>query len=109
VRTKGYADSVEEMLAYADDIVDACKREQCRRVLLDERELRLQIGTFYDYLFAEGLSSRQVNRHLSWIACVPNERDKVQASFFEILSLNRGLNYRVFSSIEDAEKWLGDD
>ena len=37
------------------------------------------------------------------MACVPNKKDIKQAGDFELFAQNRGLNYKWFESIEEAE------
>ena len=49
VRARGAQTSVDQCIGYANDIPNICKREECRRVLLDERHLTVQIGVLGDY------------------------------------------------------------
>jgi hypothetical protein len=57
VRARGAQISVDQCIEYANSIMEICTGEKCRLVLLDERELRNQMGIFDDFDLSNRLFS----------------------------------------------------
>ncbi|MBI1806506.1 MAG: STAS/SEC14 domain-containing protein [Ignavibacteria bacterium] len=99
------------------ETLESCKREalatktlvdryKCKKVLADNREKPSFIGTFEEYELAEFYAKHKLQMHISHAAIVFDPKVVAQMKFWEDASFNRGINVRVFSSLEEAERWL---
>ena len=92
---------------FAAELAEACDNANLHRVLLDERNLTYTVGNIFDLM---GMGDKLVEELLVFrfhrIACVTTAEQLQTARDFEAVGRNRGLNYRAFESIEDAEAWL---
>ena len=105
VLTSGKDDSLEEVIAYAMEVVNAAIQFNCRKILCDERELEYSISVIDTYQLAEIAS--QYAFTLTKIAIVCDTKFLESGKFYETVASNRGLCVRVTSNYEDAIEWLG--
>lgn len=95
---------------FAAELAETCDREQIHRVLMDERPLTYTVGNIFDLM---GIGDKLVEEMLVFrfhrLACVTTAEQLEIAKNFESVARNRGLNYRAFENIEDAERWLLED
>lgn len=103
VATCGETFNLQVMLEVINQIAEACKQKDYRKVLIDLRNVKGEIGTMDRYDL--GTEVAKLIRSSIKIAVVyrPEEID----SFGENVGVNRGAKLKVFSETEPALKWLG--
>jgi hypothetical protein len=99
------SNSKENVARYLDEIQRECGVRGCSRVLIEERLEGPRLGTMPVFEIASGGSSR-ARRSFEAIAYVDVNAEGDLMKFAETVAVNRGLHVRVFSSVNDAEKWL---
>jgi hypothetical protein len=107
-RAWGEDDGLEEVKHYGMAIIAACLDGDCDRALLDERELKYDLSIADTFELAEYYSN-QMQKLLPKIiktAIVCDQEFMREAEFWENTSANRGLNVKVFTSIDGAMQWL---
>lgn len=97
----------ETILQYLKEVHAACIKQQCRRILIEERleGPRLSITHLFDVV------TKAVENAASTIHCVAfvdthPEQDLKRLQFGETVAVNRGVNVRLFSNVAEAEAWL---
>lgn len=92
------------VMRYLEDVRCECIRQDCYRVLIEERLEGPRLGTLDVFAIAsEGAMKALGTFHA--IAYV-DQRMGDMADFAETVAVNRGMPVRAFSNVEDAEKWL---
>ena len=95
---------------FAAELAEVCDRENIHRVLMDERQLTYTIGNIFDLM---GMGDKLLEDMLVFrfhrLACVTSGEQLQIARDFESVARNRGMNYRAFENIDDAERWLLED
>ena len=104
VTTTGYDENVDEAVAYCESLISVCVDNQCRRVLIDESRVTSVLDKVGQYEMVQRLVS-QVPHDLT-IAFVVNPAHFEETSFGVLVAENRGINVRVFTTIEQASEWL---
>ena len=104
VATSGEDENLEEVIAYANDIIDRAVKGNCTRVVCDERNLIWKLSTFDTFQLAENTSLKAPR--IAKIAIVCNSRYVEEGRFYETVATNRGLVIRVLSDYDEALKWL---
>jgi len=107
VTTKGADENLEDVIQYANAIIEAAFKHQRRLILCDERELEYKLTTLDTYKLAEFASSYA--QHIVKIVIVCNPRCLPEGKFCETVTTNRGLKVRITTDIEEAEKWLNEN
>lgn len=105
VKSVGYDENLEEVVAYGKAVLEACVSSGCNRLLCDERGLEYRLGTadMYDHA---GIMAEQAHA-LGRAAIVFNSANCEDAAFWENMVVNRGLTVRMFQDIDEACRWLG--
>jgi len=98
--------SVEASLEFARGLAGLCERTDCHRVLLDHREMTIRHPIFGHLALAESLLDEVLTVHFERVASVTAPEDYDRYRDFELVSRNRGFNFRAFQSVEDAREWL---
>lgn len=98
--------SIEASLDFGRSLADLCDRESCHRVLLDHREMTIRHPIFGHLALADGLLGELLTTRFERVASVTGPEDLDRYRDFELLSSNRGFNFRAFQSMEDAREWL---
>jgi hypothetical protein len=106
VTASGNDDNIEEVKRYSRAIIEACNKNQIKKALCDERELKYELSTIDTHALAEYIS--EYAKGVGRAAIVCNPKYLPDAKFWETVSANRGLIVKVFTSIEKAEAWLND-
>ncbi len=92
---------------FAAELAEVCDRENIHRVLMDERELTYTIGNIFDLM---GMGDKLLEDMLVFrfhrLACVTSGAQLQIARDFESVARNRGMNYRAFEDLDEAERWL---
>jgi hypothetical protein len=105
VRSTGYDENLEEVVAYGQAILEACVSSGCNRLLCDERGLEYRLGTADIYDHANMMAERAPALGRAAIVCDPACGE--DAEFWETVAVNRGLMVRMFMDIDEARRWLG--
>ena len=83
-------------------LMDACSAHNCRKALIDARELQVDLGTMG--LFQAGEDAAilaQMGLRIGFVA-----REDMLDTFFDTVVFNRGGNVGVFTDMHAAEEWL---
>ncbi|MBN1493814.1 MAG: hypothetical protein JW938_06660 [Candidatus Omnitrophica bacterium] len=105
VRAIGKEGSVEDVMGYAKAIEDYGASSSFKKLLLDERALDSTVSVSSVYEAAAAIAKEALGLFYK-VACVPNEKGRQGCADFELFANNRGLNYKWFESIEEAEGWF---
>jgi PadR family transcriptional regulator AphA len=87
------------------DLIAACGENNTSRLLLHDKALP---DGFFDLKtgLAGQVLQKLINYHVKTALIISNEQ-RIQGRFKELLiESNRGNDFRVFTNISDAEKWL---
>ena len=96
--------NAQNVLAYMQDIVEECRREECFRVLIHECLEGPRLDSFEVFSIAsEG--AMQAHGVFSAVAYV-DEGMGDMADFVETVAVNRGFPIKTFATVADAERWL---
>ena len=104
-QASGFDESLDEVLAYGMAVIEACAKSDCSRVLCDETRLEYRLGTVDTFQAAVVISEHAP--HVGKVAIVPQPTGLEAAAFWEDVAVNRGLQVRVFRTIDAAWAWLG--
>lgn len=104
VKATGTDENLEEVQRYGAALISACVKANCDKILIDERDLVYTLDTLDTYLLAEYFAKNVPRVASAAIVCQPQHFQ--DATFWETAAVNRGFKFRVFTSIEQAEKWL---
>ena len=88
-----------------ETIAERCKRANKNKLLLNFMECHGEIFLADRYLFAESARIFAQFKIIKTAYVVRPEQVDAQ-KFGETVALNRWINARVFTNVEDAEKWL---
>ena len=95
----------ENTLRFLKEAYEACVSHAKDSVLL---EMRLEGPTMgAGNIFSVVQQRTEPGRELRRIAYVDGGRDPAKAKFAETVARNRGVNVRLFATVDDAKKWLG--
>ncbi len=94
----------EHALRFLREAYEACMENGKDSVLL---EMRLEGPTMgVGNIFSVIQQRTEPGRELRRIAYVDGSRDPAKAKFAETVARNRGVNVRLFATVDDAKKWL---
>lgn len=106
IKTQGTDDNLEEVGNYGRQILGLAIKNNCERVLCDERDLEYQLSFTDTYDMAEAAS--QEAKSLRKIAIVCGKKYLKEGKFYELVSQNRGLNMLVTDDIDQANQWISE-
>ena len=89
---------------YTGEILKECKKQNCRRVLMEEKLEGSRMSTTNIFTMIEDASDVALGFYEA-LAFV-NEKLGEAAYFAETVAVNRGIPIVIFDSVADAEKWL---
>ncbi|MCK7512331.1 MAG: hypothetical protein MZV70_55330 [Desulfobacterales bacterium] len=98
--------SKENVVLYFEEIHRECTdRSNCFRILIEERldGPRLSVINVLELVSEESSKSKGLFKEIAYID-VNAEGDSMM--FIENVAVNRGLPVKVFSTVDNAEKWL---
>jgi len=100
--------SRENVARYTEEVGRECAARGCSRVLIEERLEGPRLGTTDIFrIVVEG--SRRAPATLEALAFVDVNAESRSMDFAETVAVNRGMPVRVFSTVDDAERWLAAD
>lgn len=105
VQARGVDESLEEVQRYGTAVIDACRHRNCSLVLVDERELTYRLSTGETYELGQYYAAFCPQGVLR-VALVVNQSNLEDAEFFETVTFNRGLQFNIFTSMDEALAWL---
>jgi len=94
----------ENALRFLKEAYEACVKNAKDSVLLEMRLEGPTMGT--GNIFSVVQQRSEPGRELRRIAYVDGGRDPEKAKFAETVARNRGVNVRLFPTVEEAKKWL---
>jgi len=83
-------------------LIEACGAQNCRKALIDARELEVEFDTMA--LFRAGVDASELNRYGLRVALVA--RKDMISPFFDDVIRNRAAQVQVFTDIDTAGAWL---
>lgn len=92
---------------YLRDILNACAREDCPNVLIEENleGTRLGMGDIFDIISEKSGAVRPMVRLAAYVdANVRGSQSNMK--FAETVAVNRGIKVRAFATVAEAEAWL---
>ena len=98
------AHTPENAMRFLREVYEACIANQKDSVLLDMRLEGPTMGTSSIFGVVQERSGE--GRELRRIAYVDSAREPEKTRFAETVARNRGVNVRLFASVEEAKKWL---
>ena len=104
VTTSGFDDNVDEAVSYGEAIIGSCIENKCSKMLVDESKMTAVLDPVNQYQMVQRLKSL-IPYELS-IALVANMEHYEDTSFGGMVAENRGVNIRIFTSVEAALVWL---
>jgi hypothetical protein len=104
VEASGNDDSLEQVKQYGLAIIDAAIAHEAKRVLCDERALEYALGTFDTFEAAKFIAAMAPKVARIAIVCKPKHIEA--GDFWETVAVNRGLQVRIFTDIDEAHSWL---
>ncbi len=104
VETSGFDETLEEVMQYGLSVIEEAKNGNYTRVLCNEIDLEYRLGTFDIYELAAFTASSV--SCVARVAVVCNSKFMADAAFWETVSVNRGLEARVFKDLDKARLWL---
>jgi hypothetical protein len=92
---------------YLKDVYDACLREECPRVLIEEAldGPGLSVAEVFGVVAKASEKVWPVVQQIAYVDTNPLH-DFAKMQFAEVVASNRGVNVRIFSSVRYAEQWL---
>jgi hypothetical protein len=87
-------------------IFEAAVANQYSKVLVDVRGLKGRLSTLDSYLVVTEVFQKLRGRGLLRAAVLDSKDPGLRVRFIETVALNRGFNFRVFSSRKEALAWL---
>jgi len=105
VISQGAIDNLGDIAGYAADVHQAATRSTCRKLLIDETQLKNQLSISDLYNAAEMISL--ADYPIVKAAFCGSQACEQFIQFWENAMVNRGRYVRCFGSIAEAEAWLG--
>ncbi len=106
ITAAGKDDTVDQVVAYGQSIIQLGIESGTSKVLCDERNLEYAIGTF-DIFEAATIIAEQAPR-VARIAIVCRPQFLDDGNFWETVAVNRGLHVRMYTDINLAKSWLNE-
>jgi len=94
--------------ALVKEIMTMVEKEAILKVLLDIRELQFSHSILQMFQRVQEMREKRkaTSKTSRRVAIVYSATLPIEANFFETVSQNRGLPYRVFTDIDEAKEWL---
>ena len=101
------AHSVENAARFLREVREACTTQGVSAVLLEVNFSgpSLATGSIFSVISKESAEGKLL-RKVAYVD--PSDRDPAKIKFAETVALNRGVNVRLFASVEEAGRWLAE-
>jgi hypothetical protein len=103
---QGVEESLDEDLRIHDFIVRTCKENNCRRALIDDRNVVYTASILSIYELVKRYAQEEMPPYIERAALLANPEFHEDNQFFENVAQNRAINLRVFHDMESAVRWL---
>ncbi|MGH9441940.1 MAG: hypothetical protein ACRD16_06665 [Thermoanaerobaculia bacterium] len=102
--------SPETVRAYVSEVRAFGEKEGCDRILIEENLLGKSLAVVDIFSLLSDSSGRGWSgiRRMAFVDTNP-EHDTAKMQFAENVAVNRGVNLRVFPTVEAARKWLEEE
>ena len=98
--------SVDTGMACIDALVDACVQHKCFKALFDCSHMIGEMGIFQRF---QVIQYAEKTRDIALKTAILGREDQVLPDkFAETVAMNRGINLRVFTDLEEAKNWLAE-
>ena len=97
--------SRDNVAQYLQEVLRECTNQGCFRVLIEERLAGPRLGVLDVFEIASRGSKNALGKFRA-IAYVDVYAEGGLMEFAETVAMNRALPIRIFSTVEDAEKWI---
>lgn len=110
IESKGSIDNVDELMAHSRMIYDEISKHHFKKILIYEPETTLPLDLIPHFNLVKSYMDHYPSdiRELT-IAVVVDEKYKEVAATWETICQSRGLQYFVFTSLDDAITFLTDE
>ena len=97
--------SAENVERFLREVREACAARGVSACLLEVRFSgpSLATGSIFSVISKESAEAKTL-RKVAYVD--PSDRDPAKIKFAETVALNRGVNVRLFASVEEARRWL---
>jgi hypothetical protein len=99
------ANTVSNVSAYMQEVMQASAARRCPRVLIEERLAGPRLGTMEVFSMVSA-GAKRFHGLLEALAFVDVNADAGVMRFAEDVAVNRGIPVKVFRNVEGAERWL---
>ena len=99
--------SAENAARFLREVREACSRQGVSAVLLEVKFSgpSLATGSIFSVI-SQGSAEGKTLRKIAYVDV--SDRDPAKIKFAETVALNRGVNVRLFASVEEAGQWLAE-
>ncbi|CCH48335.1 hypothetical protein [Pseudodesulfovibrio piezophilus] len=104
--TRGGISGYDDFLEKAETIIDLVRDAGTRRILLDDRDVRIDLDVLDIIRVAERLDEADFPTLGLRIACLVGNQDHTVFRTVETIYSNRSINFRLFRCRESAIEWL---
>ena len=104
VKAWGMDEDLEEVKRYGEAVIQAAVEHNSPRILCDETELVYRLEVAETFFSAEHISKLVPSLHR--VAIVTQASQLETGKFWEDVAVNRGLYVRMYTSLDEARKWL---
>lgn len=105
VRASGVRNRATEM-ALVMDIFNSALTIHLSQVLIDVRKLKGRLSILDSYLVVTEVFQELRGKGINKAALVDVQVSSIRGWFLETVARNRSFNFRIFTTNEDALKWL---
>ncbi|HEX2696486.1 MAG TPA: hypothetical protein VHM28_02185 [Anaerolineales bacterium] len=102
----GVEESLKQDQEVTLEVIEVSRSFGCTKLLMDDRNVAYTSSITSLYELAKSYSAKAELYAIRKIAVVADSKYKEDNDFYESAVRNRGLNLRIFYSIEKAEDWL---
>lgn len=103
-KASGNVNELDEVKKYGESLIKLCKKNNLNKVISDERNLKYNLSQIELYSLASYY--RELLDTVIKSAIVCREVEFENTRFWETVSVNRGLNVKVFTDLKKAQKWI---
>ena len=98
----------ENVANYLSEVRNKCVEHHCPNVLIEENLKGPSLGTgiIYNIITEAGNQVWPMIQRIAYIDVNP-EHNMEAVQFAETVAVNRAVNVKLFFSVSDAERWLG--
>lgn len=96
--------AAENIQGYLADIVNACKKHDCYRILVHEKLTgpRLKVDDVFDIASEGAMKALGIFQAIAYV----DEQMGDMSYFLETVAINRGMPIKVFRTVAHGEYWL---